>query len=101
MRWSLTALSRTRCIRNMDKLLTTFWVMPLVATPFGIAVFASVFLQAFPLPYYLGLVFPYLLAANTAVVAYHAVFHRQIVLKTAIASFVPLGLGYLWLVQTA
>ncbi len=85
----------------MKMVFETYWAVPSVALVFVLTTFASVFLQLFPAPYYLGMILPYVLTANILVIIYQAKFSRKVIVKTILSSIVPLGLGYLWFIQTA
>ena len=85
----------------MKKLIETYWATPLITTLVVIAAFISVFLQLFPLPYYIGLIIPYSILANILVIGYQAFFRREMVVKTVLSSLVPFCLGILWYIQSA
>jgi hypothetical protein len=85
----------------MTKLFCSYWAIPLFTAALVVLAFVSVYLQLFPVPYYLGLALPYMLLVNVITLIYQAVFHRKIVLKSILSSVASLGLGYLWFIQTA
>lgn len=85
----------------VKKFANTYWIPPITTAIVGGAAFISVFLQLFPAPYYLGLTLPYVVAANIVIIVYQIAFIRQMALKTALSSILPVGLAYLWFVQTA
>ncbi|WP_045860075.1 hypothetical protein [Teredinibacter purpureus] len=85
----------------MTKLFSSYWAIPLLTAVLVVFAFISVYLQLFPVPYYLGLALPYMLLVNVITLFYQAVFHREIILKSIFISIASLGLGFLWFIQTA
>jgi hypothetical protein len=77
------------------------WLLPLVLAIAVILSFAAVLMQLFPLPYYFGLVIPYLAVGNIGLIAYIAVRKRKQLIKVILISIISLGLAYLWVIQTA
>jgi hypothetical protein len=85
----------------MSKAIEKFWLLPLALAIVVIIAFASVVVGLFPMPYYFGLVIPYLAVGNLGLIAYVAARQRKQLLKVSLASIISLGLAYLWVIQTA
>lgn len=76
------------------------WLFPLVLALAVILSFAAVLMGLFPMPYYFGLVIPYLVVGNLGLIGYVAAKHRKQLIKVSLVSIISLGLAYLWAIQT-
>jgi len=84
------------------KILKTFWFVPSVVLLLVIAMWASVFLSLFPLPYYLSKVVPFALLFNVVFMVYLLVTKNiMVLLKASPVLFIGFALWYLWYMQTA
>jgi len=85
----------------MSKTIEKIWLFPLVLALAVTLSFVAVLMGLFPMPYYFGLVIPYLVLGNFGLIAYVGAKHRKQLLKVSIVSIISLGLAYLWVIQTA
>jgi len=85
----------------MGEFIEKIWLLPLVLALAVILSFTAIVMGFFPMPYYFGLVIPYLVVGNFGLIAYVAVKHRKQLLKVSLISIISLGLAYLWVIQTA
>ncbi len=85
----------------MNKVIEKIGLFPLVLALAVILSFAGVLMGLFPMPFYFGLVIPYLVTGNLGLIAYIGAKHRQQLLKVSLVSIISLGLAYLWAIQTA
>ena len=85
----------------MRKIIDKIWLFPLVLGLVVILAFATVVMGLFPMPYYFGLVIPYLVVCNLVLIAYVAARHKKPLLKFSVVSLFSLGLAYLWAIQSA
>ncbi len=90
-----------KCLIEMSRTIEKIWLFPLILALAVILSFAAVLVGLFPMPYYLGLVIPYLVVGNLGLIAYVGAKHRKQLLKVSLVSIISLGLAYLWVTQTA
>ena len=84
----------------MNKVIDKIWLLPFALALVIVLAFTAVLMGLFPMPYYFGLVIPYLVVGNLGLIIYVAVKHRGQLLKTILVSTISLGLAYLWVIQT-